>query len=100
MKAQAHTANGSEVAALRQALEREYEAPWFGLCGLTQGTARHAWITARMGRLASAHMRLCEVVGTEAATAILVVVEKQQVADAERKAEMNHETGRTPPGTD
>ncbi|SRR5712691_4199934 len=100
MKAHAPTAHGSEVAALRQAIEREYEAAGFGLFGLAQGTARYAWITARMERIASAHAHLCELVGTEQATAILVALDQQQDGHAERKAEMDHGMGRTPPRRD
>ena len=38
----------SEVARLRQQLDLEHEAAQRGLTGLSSGTARHAFITARM----------------------------------------------------
>src|SRR5437016_2687889 len=41
----------SEVARLRQLITAEYEAAARGLTGLAQGTARHAFIDARMNRV-------------------------------------------------
>jgi hypothetical protein len=100
MKAKLDAEGKSEVAALRQRIEQEYEAAQSGLFGLAQGTARHAWITARTERLAEAYARLCDMVGPGQATTFLLTVERQQDGQEERKAEMNHETGRTPPRTD
>ena len=40
----------SEVARLRRLIAAEYEAAQRGLTGLSQGTAKHAFIEARMNR--------------------------------------------------
>jgi hypothetical protein len=51
-----HLVEKSEVARLRQRIRMEYEAAVRGLCGLTQGTAQHAFITRRME-----HMLICSM---------------------------------------
>jgi hypothetical protein len=40
--------NGSEVARLRQQIETQLVAMRYGLTGLSSGSARHAFINARM----------------------------------------------------
>jgi hypothetical protein len=100
MKAHTDLQEGSEIAALRQATRRAHEAAWRGLPGLAQGTARHAWITASMERLASAQERLGEAVGPEAATAALIALDQPRDAQAGRKGENRDATGGTDPGPD
>jgi len=60
--------NKSEVARLmRQISEAAYQA----LYGLAQGTAQHAFITARMEHMGECHEQLVELVGEHEA-ALLV----------------------------
>lgn len=60
----------SEVAQLRKQLDEEYEAMQRGLNGIAVGTARHAIIQARMGRIGACHEKLTHLVGAEQAIAI------------------------------
>lgn len=57
----------SEVAQLRERIEREMEAMRTGLTGLAVGTARHRFIHARLRRVDDYYEQLAAVVGDEAA---------------------------------
>jgi hypothetical protein len=57
----------SEVAQLRQQIVEEYEAMKRGLSGLAWGTAKHAFIDARMRRVDHYHEQLVERVGEQEA---------------------------------
>jgi hypothetical protein len=57
----------SEVAQLRQQIVEEYEAMKQGLSGLAWGTAKHAFIDARMRRVDHYHEQLVERVGEQEA---------------------------------
>lgn len=71
----------SAVALLREQIETQLVAMRRGLSGLASGTARHAFIYARMERIGSCQERLAEQLGDEAAT--LVVYDLyHQVMDA------------------
>jgi uncharacterized protein YjiK len=61
----------SEVAQLRQHIELQLEAMQRGLQGFAMGAARHAFIVARMERIAVYQDRLAEQVGESAATQIV-----------------------------
>ena len=64
-----HTPEGqSEVARLRQLIAAEYEAAVRGLSGLAQGTAKHAFIDARMNRVWHYSEQLATHVGEAEAT--------------------------------
>lgn len=71
----------SEVARLREQIETQLVAMRHGLSGLASGTARHAFIYARMESIGSCQERLADQLGDEAAT--LVVYDLyNQVMDA------------------
>jgi len=57
----------SEIAQLRQQIVEEYEAMKRGLSGLAWGTAKHAFIDARMRRVDHYHEQLVERVGEQEA---------------------------------
>jgi hypothetical protein len=53
----------SEVTQLKEQIAREYEAAMMGLCGLSTGSARHAFINAKMETMARCQKRLIELTG-------------------------------------
>lgn len=61
----------SEVARLKQQIQREYEAAQQALTGLSLGTARHAFIIARMENVQRAHEQLAALVRPEEAAVVL-----------------------------
>ncbi len=61
----------SEVARLMRQTSEANEAAHQALYGLAQGTAQHAFITARMERMGECHEQLIELVG-EREAALLV----------------------------
>jgi hypothetical protein len=65
---------GSDVTALLATIEAEYTAGRAALCGMAQGTARHAFITAKMERMEIAQEALIAAVGEEAAKPLIVAV--------------------------
>jgi hypothetical protein len=62
---------GSEIAEVRRQIELELEAMRSGMNGLTLGTARHAFIQARMERIGAFQDRLAIHVGEANATQIV-----------------------------
>jgi hypothetical protein len=58
----------SEVAQLRQKITEEYEAMKRGLTGFASGTAKHAFIDARMRHVEDYYNQLTQYVGTQEAT--------------------------------
>ena len=56
----------SEVARLLMQISEEYEAAQRGLSGIAYGTARHAFITARMENMGQLHAQLQSIVGDAA----------------------------------
>ncbi len=56
----------SEVADIRDLIVREYLAARWGLVGLAYGTARHAFITARIEQVGARYQHLQELVGDQA----------------------------------
>ena len=63
----------SEVALLLSQISAEYEAAQRGLSGLSYGSSRHEFITARMENVGQLHKQLYSLVG-DAATAMIVTV--------------------------
>ena len=57
----------SELARQLEQMTLEYEAARRGLSGLAQGTARHAFIAARMRRMGRIHQEIQRLVGPEQA---------------------------------
>ncbi len=64
--------NPSEVARLREQIEREYAAASAGLHGLGMGSARHDFIQARMARAQQYGEQLIERIGAQAALPLIV----------------------------
>ena len=64
----------SEVARLRRLIAAEYEAAQRGLTGLSQGTAKHAFIEARMNGAGTYGEQLATLVGEPEATRLLCEV--------------------------
>jgi hypothetical protein len=61
----------SEVALLRQRITEEYEAMKHGLSGLACGTAKHAFIDARMKRVDAYYDQLTQFLETQEATQVV-----------------------------
>lgn len=72
---QKHQAPSSEVAHLLNQIQAEYEAACRGLSGLASGTARHAFIQARIDRVGQFHRQLQEIVGEQAIVLIAQTLE-------------------------
>lgn len=63
--------NQSEIAQLRQQIESQLVAMRRGLAGLSSGTARHAFITARMERIGTYQDDLASQLGENAASMLV-----------------------------
>lgn len=63
--------NQSEIAGLRQQIEAQLVAMRRGLSGLSSGTARHAFITARLERIGAYQDGLASRLGENAATMLV-----------------------------
>ena len=61
----------SEVARLKRQIAAEYQAAQQGLTGLAHGTARHAFITARLENMEKCRQQLTTLVGEQACTKLL-----------------------------
>lgn len=59
--------NVSEVARLREQIETQLVAMQRGISGLASGTARHAFIQARMERIGSCQEKLAARLGEDGA---------------------------------
>lgn len=73
--------NQSDIARLRQQIEVQLVAMRHGLSGLSSGSARHAFITARMERIGACQDDLAHRLGDDAAT-MLVYGLYNEVMDA------------------
>ncbi len=63
--------SSSDVARLREQVEQEYEAMMRGLHGFAEGSAIHAFISARMACVEGYHDQLVKEVGEIEATEII-----------------------------
>jgi hypothetical protein len=63
--------NQSEVARLREQIELQLQAMQQGLHGLASGTARHAFIQARMQRIGAYQDDLARQIGEQEADQLL-----------------------------
>ena len=63
--------NQSEIARLRQQIETQLVAMRRGLAGLSSGTARHAFITARMERIGAYQDGLANQLGEDDANMLV-----------------------------
>jgi hypothetical protein len=70
----------SGLAQLLQEIDRQNEAAYQGLHGLAYGASQHAFITAKMERIAVLKERLTPQIGEEAAIKIVMDVLEQEGA--------------------
>lgn len=68
--------NKSEVARLLAQISAEYEAAQRGLTGLAYGSAKHAFITARMENMGQLHSQLQDIVGESAIALVAEALNK------------------------
>jgi len=62
----------SEIARLREQIRLEYDSVTSGLYGLSEGNARHAFISAKYDRIGALHGELEGLVGEKQALEIVV----------------------------
>jgi hypothetical protein len=65
----------SEVARLLSQIREEYEAAVHGFSGLSHGTSRHCFITARMENMSRLQTQLDELVGEESIALVVNCLE-------------------------
>ena len=70
----------SEVARWRQQYETEYQAAQWGLTGLACGTARHDFITKKMGNMQQCIQELTKMVGSQQTYALICGGETTQAS--------------------
>ena len=68
--------HGSEVARLLSQISAEYESAQRGLEGLSCGTSKHEFITARMEHMGRLHNQLQSIVGEVAIALIAETLNK------------------------
>jgi hypothetical protein len=61
----------SEVAQLLHQISLEYEAAARGLTGLSAGSAKHCFITAKLEQIGAYHEQLARLVGEVRATQLV-----------------------------
>ena len=71
----------SEVAQLLQRISLEYEAAGRGLTGLSAGSAKHSFITARLEQIGVYHEQLVSLVGEVQATQLVIEQASQKQGD-------------------
>ena len=71
----------SEVARLLQQISLEYEAATRGLTGLSAGSAKHSFITARLEQIAVYHEQLVSLVGEVQATYLVIEQASEKQGD-------------------
>lgn len=62
----------SEITRLRESIRLEYEAAQRALHSLASGTAKHEFISKRMGNMQKSHEQLKTIVGEQEATRLVV----------------------------
>jgi hypothetical protein len=72
----------SEVTQLLEQISLEYEAATRGLTGLSAGSAKHSFITARLEQVGAYHEQLASIVGEVQATQLLIELTEQQQLDS------------------
>jgi hypothetical protein len=68
----------SEVSRLLTQINDEYEAAQRGLSGLSCGTSRHEFITARLEHMGQLHNELHELIGDAAIALIAEQLDRHQ----------------------
>jgi hypothetical protein len=71
----------SEVAQLLQRINLEYESATRGLTGLSDGSAKHSFITARLEQIGVYHEQLVSLVGEVQATQLVIELAEQKQGD-------------------
>jgi hypothetical protein len=72
----------SEVAQLLQQISLEYEAATRGLTGLSAGSTKHSFITARLEQIGVYHEQLVSLVGEVQATQLVIELAEQKQEDS------------------
>jgi hypothetical protein len=72
----------SEVAQLLHQINLEYEAATRGLTGLSAGSAKHSFITARLEQIGVYHEQLASLVGEVQATQLVIELAEQKQEDS------------------
>jgi hypothetical protein len=72
----------SEVAQLLHHINLEYEAATRGLTGLSAGSAKHSFITARLEQIGVYHEQLASLVGEVQATQLVIELAEQKQEDS------------------
>ncbi len=67
----------SEVVQLLHQISLEYEAAARGLTGLSAGSAKHSFITAKLEQIGAYHEQLSGLVGEVRATQLVVELAEQ-----------------------
>lgn len=65
----------SEVARLLDQIREEYESAMRGLSGLSQGVARHSFITTKMENMGRLQDQLNELIGDNAIALVVTCLE-------------------------
>jgi len=71
----------SEVARLLQQISLEYEAATRGLTGLSAGSAKHSFITAKLEQIGAYHEQLVNLVGEVQATHLVIELAEEKRGD-------------------
>ena len=71
----------SEVAQLLQQISLEYEAATRGLTGLSAGSAKHSFITAKLEQIGAYHEQLVNLVGEVQATRLVIELAEEKRGD-------------------
>ena len=72
----------SEVAQLLQKISLEYEAAERGLTGLSAGSTKHSFITARLEQIGAYQEQLASIVGEIQATQLIIELASQEQEDS------------------
>lgn len=64
--------NESEIGRLLETIDQEYQSAFLGLSGLSSGTSRHDFITARMEGIEVARQGLVDLLGDDTAGRLIV----------------------------
>ena len=72
----------SQVAQLLRRIDLEYQAAQWGLTGLAEGTAKHAYITRRLENIGAYQERLAQLVGQEQAAQLVYETMEQSMQGA------------------
>jgi nicotinic acid phosphoribosyltransferase len=80
----------SEVAQLRQQIELEMDAMRGALSGFALGTARHAFIQAKMERIGTCQHSLAHHIGVDAANQLVCSLYMETMEDTSSPVNAKH----------